>query len=133
MNSTTVTFEPSASYTVAISRPMMPPPMISRRLGTSSSSSAPVESMRRGSSYGKPGMRADCEPAAMMQLSNETTFLPSLRLDLERLRRGELRLALDHRHLARLGEPGEALGELADHAVLELAHAVELDLRLRRR
>jgi hypothetical protein len=67
MNSTTLTFEPSASYTVAISRPMMPPPTMSRRLGTSFSSSAAVESMSRGSSYGSPGRRADWEPAAMMQ------------------------------------------------------------------
>ncbi len=78
MNSTTLTLAPSASYTVAISRPMMPPPMMRSRLGTSARSSAPVESMRRGSSYGKPGMRADCEPAAMMQWSNETVFFPSL-------------------------------------------------------
>ncbi|MNC92416.1 hypothetical protein D3C83_88420 [compost metagenome] len=58
---------PNASYTVAISSPMMPPPTTSRRLGTSASSSALVESMMRLSSYGKPGMRAMLEPAAMMQ------------------------------------------------------------------
>jgi hypothetical protein len=54
-------------------------------------------------------------------------LLPVLGLHLERLGRGELRLALDHGHLARLGEAREALGELGNHAVLELAHAFHLD------
>ena len=52
---------------VAISRPMMPPPMTSRRFGTSPSSSAPVESMTRGSSSGSPGCATAREPAAMMR------------------------------------------------------------------
>ena len=55
--STTVIFEPRASYTVAISRPITPPPMTNKRLGISSSNKAPVESMIRGSS-GKEGMLA---------------------------------------------------------------------------
>ncbi len=76
ISSTTVIFEPSASYTVAISSPMMPPPMTSRRFGISGSSSALVESMMRLSSYGKPGMRATLDPAAMMQWSNETVLTP---------------------------------------------------------
>ena len=44
---------------------IMPPPTTSMRLGRSSSS-APVESMTRGSS-GTPGRRTDSEPAATMQ------------------------------------------------------------------
>jgi hypothetical protein len=47
---------------------MMPPPITSSRSGTSSSSSAPVESTMRGSS-GKPGSITDCEPAAMTACS----------------------------------------------------------------
>jgi hypothetical protein len=53
-------------YTVPISRPMMPPPRISMRLGALPSASAPVESTTRGSS-GMKGRRTACEPAAMMQ------------------------------------------------------------------
>ena len=87
----------------------MPPPMISSRFGTSASSSAPVESMRRGSSYGKPGMRADCEPAAMMQWSNETVFLPSLVSTSSVCGEANWPRALDDRHLARLARLAEAL------------------------
>ena len=75
-SSTTVTLEPSASYTVAISSPMMPPPITSSCSGISSTSSAPVESITRGSS-GTNGSVAASEPAAMMQLSNATTVSPT--------------------------------------------------------
>ena len=89
VSSTTLTFAPSASYTVAISRPMMPPPITSSRFGMSASSSAPVESMTRGSS-GRPGMRTDSEPAAMMHCSKPTTcFLPSASPHLDAPRRDE--------------------------------------------
>ncbi|MNK91670.1 hypothetical protein D3C87_1117780 [compost metagenome] len=64
---------PSVEYTVAISRPMMPPPMTSMRLGMPLSSSAPVESTTRSSS-GMKGSFTACEPAAMMALANFTTF-----------------------------------------------------------
>ncbi len=47
--STTSRRAPSVEYTVPISRPMMPPPRISMRLGSSASCSAPVESTTRGS------------------------------------------------------------------------------------
>ena len=76
MSSTTVTREPSASYTVAISRPMIPPPMTSSRSGTSATSSAPVESMTRSSS-GRSGSHAALEPAATMQCSKPTVVSPS--------------------------------------------------------
>ncbi len=56
---------------------MIPPPITSIRFGMPPSSSAPVESTSRGSSYGKPGMRATEEPAAMMQCSNAMRFWPS--------------------------------------------------------
>ena len=74
-SSTTLTFAPSASYTQAISRPMMPPPITSRRFGMPASSSAPVESMMRGSS-GMNGSFTASEPAAMMQLSKPMSCLP---------------------------------------------------------
>ena len=77
MNSTTVTALPSAEYTVAISRPMMPPPTTSRFFGTSFSSSAPVESTTRSSSHGNAGSFTDCEPAAMIACSKRISFVPS--------------------------------------------------------
>ena len=79
MNSTTVTSAPSARYTVAISRPMMPPPTTSSFLGTSASCSASVESITRASSHGKFGSFTACEPAAMMHCSKRSScVLPSL-------------------------------------------------------
>ncbi len=78
MNSTTVTSEPSARYTVAISRPMMPPPTTSSFFGTSARSSASVESITRGSSQGKPGNFTACEPAAMMHCSKRISCVPFL-------------------------------------------------------
>ena len=79
VSSTTDSFAPSEAYTVAISRPMMPPPMTSRRFGTPFSSSAPVESMTRGSS-GMNGSLMGSEPAAMMHCSKRIfSVLPSAR------------------------------------------------------
>ena len=78
MNSTTVTLLPSALYTVAISRPMMPPPTTSSEPGTSASSSASVESITRLSSHGKFGSFTACEPAAMMHFWKRSSWvLPS--------------------------------------------------------
>ncbi len=78
VSSTTLTSEPSASYTQAISSPMMPPPITRNDFGMPARSSAPVESTTRGSS-GRPGMRAGSEPAAMMHCSKPITcrFPPS--------------------------------------------------------
>ncbi|CFU07712.1 Uncharacterised protein [Bordetella pertussis] len=51
--------------------PMTPPPITSRRRGISLSSSAPVESMMRGSS-GRNGRRTGREPTAMTACLNAT-------------------------------------------------------------
>ncbi len=56
-------------------------------------------------------------------------FPAVLRLHLERMRRRELRLALDEGHLAHLCESGKALGELRDDAVLPGAQFLEVGLR----
>ncbi len=74
--STTSISEPSAWYTVPISRPMIPPPMTSIRFGTSFSSRASVESHTRGSSCGINGNWIGREPAAMIALSKLITVLP---------------------------------------------------------
>ena len=76
-NSTTLTRLPNASYTVPISSPIMPPPTMSKRLGMSFSSSAPVESIIRGSSF-TPGNFVACDPAATIQCSKPiVSELPS--------------------------------------------------------
>ena len=74
--STTVTLAPSASYTHAISKPMIPPPITSSRPGIDDGESAPVESMIRSSS-GSPGMVAAWDPAAMMRLSKVISRSPT--------------------------------------------------------
>ena len=71
--STTSSRAPSVEYTVPISRPMMPPPITSIRLGLLRSSSAPVESTMRGSS-GRNGSRTAWLPAAMIACSKRSTF-----------------------------------------------------------
>ena len=65
-SSTTVIRVPSDAYTCAISIPMIPPPMTSIFAGTPCNSSAPVESMMRGSG-GRNGSFTAREPTAMMQ------------------------------------------------------------------
>ena len=75
----------------------MPPPMTSIRFGMPSSSSAPVESMTRGSSCGMKGSVTGSEPAAMMHWSKVTVFAPSSPFDRDRVRAGEGADALDHR------------------------------------
>ena len=71
--STTSMRVPSVEYTVAISRPMMPPPITSIRLGIDFNSSAPVESTTRGSS-GMNGSFIAWLPAAMIAFWNRTIF-----------------------------------------------------------
>ena len=68
--STTVTFVPSAAYTVPNSSPMYPPPTTSSDLGMSGISSAPVESIRRGLSRVIPGTVDGRDPVAMIACSN---------------------------------------------------------------
>ena len=61
----------------------MPPPITSRRFGMPSSSSAPVESITRGSSCGMNGSFTGSEPAAMIACSKLTVFLRAVAFDLE--------------------------------------------------
>ena len=71
--STTSMRVPSVEYTVAISRPMMPPPITSIRFGIDFSSSAPVESTTRGSS-GMNGSFTAWLPAAMIAFWKRMVF-----------------------------------------------------------
>ena len=109
---------------------MMPPPITSSRLQSSGNSSAPVESMTRGSS-GNPGKRTDSDPAAMMHCLKSTRRTPSADLQLERVGSDEFRLAAHHVDLALLGEHGQAVGQLRDHLVLPGTQLVPIDLRRR--
>ena len=116
---------PSASYTVAISRPMMPPPMTSRRFGTSAQleragrvddarvvlrEAGQLHRLRAGGDDAVVEARRSCRRPCVSHLqqvaARRTAPLPSTT-----------------RHLARLGHAAEAAGELADHLVLELAQA----------
>ena len=60
---------------MAISRPMIPPPSTSSRSGMSSRSSAPVESITRGSSCGTNGSFTGSDPAAMIAASKLTVVV----------------------------------------------------------
>ena len=104
----------------------MPPPTTSSDSGRSSSS-APVESMIRGSS-GRPGNRSDSEPAAMMHWSKLTVRVASPLADLQLVRGDERRLAADHRDLALPRERLESAGEACDDAVLPVAELRRIDL-----
>ena len=132
LNSTTDTADPSASYTQAISRPMMPPPTTSSRLPSSGNSSAPVESMMRGSS-GNPGRRTDSDPAAMMHCLKSTRRTPSRRAQFQRIRSDENRLAAQHVDFALLCEHAEAVGQLAHDLVLPAAQLRAIDLAAARK
>ncbi len=86
--STTVTAEPSAPYTWAISRPMTPLPTTSSRAGTEGRASAAVESQMRGSS-GQPGRVTGELPVARMASVKRTPGDPVRTVHLEGVRAGE--------------------------------------------
>ena len=91
----------------------MPPPMTSRRFGTPPSSSAPVESMTRGSS-GMNGSLMGSEPAAMMHCSKRIfCVLPSRAVTSMTCGLGEFAHARDHFDLALLREHRQAADQLA--------------------
>ena len=72
-NSTTTTSAPSRRHTEPSSSPITPAPTTSRRCGTLSSASAPVDDTMRFSSISMPFRRATSEPVAMT-----IDFVPSV-------------------------------------------------------
>ncbi len=99
---------PSASYTVAISSPMMPPPMISMRFGTSCKcqraggvDDARIVIGEAGDARHAGAGRDDCGIEA-------DGFLAVLGDHFQVVGRGEFRRALHHLHLALLGQRGQA-------------------------
>ena len=106
----------------------MPPPITSRRFGTPSSSSAPVEvdhprvvvrDERQGHRLGAGGDDRLLEADGLRPPSAPSTSSWF----------GEVKrpVPCDDRDLALLGEAGEAAGQLLDHAVLPAAQLVEVD------
>ncbi len=128
--STTSSRAPSVEYTVAISRPMMPPPTTSIRFGRWRSSSAPVEVTTRGSSFGRKGSFTASEPAAMMACLKRIVCVPPLaELDLQVERVGEFARALHHGDLAHLGHRRQPAGQLADDLLLVCLQLGQVDHR----
>ena len=104
---------------------MIPPPTTSSRPGTSSSASAPVLSMMRGSS-GRNGS----EIALDSDRDDGVVETDRRVADRQHVVGGEGRLAMDDGDLALLGEAGQATGQPPDHGVLPCAERREVDLRL---
>ncbi len=111
----------------------MPPPMISIRFGTSASSSArrrihqPLVVVREAGDARR--LRAGGDDAVVERHRLDAV----LGLDREQVRRHELAAPFDDGDLALLGHAAEAAGQLGDHAVLELAQPLEIDLGLAER
>ena len=104
---------------------MIPPPITSSRSGTSGKleRAGGVDDPRVvGHVRERDGLRADRDDRV---LEGDLGAV-----DVERVRAGELGGALDDLDVAGLGHAGQAVGELLDGAVLERAHAVEVDLGL---
>ena len=98
------------SYTVAISRPMMPPPITSSRSGTSARSSAPGRvhhTLVVGQERQPRGARARRDDAV---LEGDRRVRPVVAVHGDHVRPRELAVAAHDVHLAPLGEPVEAAG-----------------------
>src|SRR4029450_13233382 len=112
---------------------MMPPPRISSRSGTSVSSSAPSESITRGSSWGMKGggtARGRGRGAAGDDRLVEADQLGGAvgGGHLELVGGDEAAGAADGGHLALAGQAAQAAGEALDHALLPVAEGVQVDL-----
>ena len=115
---------------MAISSPMIPPPSTRRRSGMSSRSSAPVESMTRGSSCGMNGRVTGSEPAAMIAASKDTVLVDAVGGgDRDHVGGGEGGGADQGLDFALFGQPGQPAGEPGDDAVLPAAQRVQVDGR----
>ena len=108
----------------------MPPPSTSRRPGTSSSSSAPVEVDHARIVLRDERQKDRLRAGRDDRLAKADRFFPTLGRDLELVGRDELGRSLHDLDLALLGEPREAAGQAADHAVLPVGKLVEVDLGL---
>ena len=85
--STIVTSEPKRLKIDANSEPMMPPPRITSRFGTSVCASRPVESTQRSDSRPGIGGRSGNEPVATIAVLNVTSSPPSTEIVFASLKR----------------------------------------------
>ena len=106
----------------------MPPPTTSMRFGNDLSSSAPVESMMRGSS-GNPCSIARLAAGGDDALIEVDDLAAAVALDLELVRRLEARRATHDAHLALLRERVETIRELPDDAALPVDELRGVELR----
>ena len=121
-----VTSEPKRLKIEANSAPMMPPPRITSRRGTSVCASRPVESTQRSDSRPGIGGRIGNEPGRDDRRL-EVDVLAAL--DRDRVRARELAVALDPLDAVGLEEPGDAARHLLDDAGLPLVGGGEIELR----
>src|ERR687892_390949 len=119
--STIVTSEPNRSRMDANSHPMIPPPRMTMRLGTSCWASRPVESTHLSESMPSIGGRSGDEPVL------EGHVLAAL--DGDRVRVLEAAAALRPLDAVGLEEAGDPARELLDDALLPLLRGAEVELR----
>ena len=122
-----VTSEPNRLKIDANSAPMIPPPRMTSRRGTSVWASSPVESTQRSLSRPGIGGRSGNEPVATIALLNVDVLAA---LDADRVRARERAGALDPLDAVRLEEAGDAAGHLLDDGGLPLVRLREVELRL---
>ena len=125
--STTVTFDPSAAYTVPSSRPMYPPPTISSRFGTSGSSSAVVESSTFGLSIDTFGTVGRPRSRCNDDVVDFDTLLRFRGRDAQRLAIDDRSLSLDVIHFAGLREQPQTAGLFLDDGIFPAAKLVDID------
>ena len=110
---------------------MTPAPMTTRRFGTLSSSSAPVDETTTFSSISTPGSGVTSEPVAMtIVLRLDDLVRAVLRDDLDLARRGDAGRAEEGVDLVLLQEELDALDVAVDALVLEGHHRLQIELRL---
>ena len=124
--SITVTSEPNRLKIDANSQPMMPPPRMTSRRGTSVWASRPVESTHRSDSRPGIGGRSGNEPVAITADLKRRPRRPHR----DRVRVGEAAAALHPLDAVRLEQACDALSHLPDDAGLPLVRSREVEPRL---
>ena len=122
-----VTSVPKRLKIDANSQPMIPPPRMTSRRGTSVCARSPVESTQRGASMpgigGGHGVRTGGDDRLL-----EGDLLRSL--DRDRVRAGESATAVDPLHAVRLEERGDAARHLVDDGALPPGDRAPVERRL---
>ena len=122
-----VTSEPNRLKIDANSAPMIPPPRMTSRRGTSVWASSPVESTQRSLSRPGIGGRSGNEPVATIALLKLTSSPPSTRIVFGPV---NVPAPLTHSTPFALKSDGDAAGHLLDDRALPLVRLREVELRL---